>query len=45
MPPMTTMKMTNAVQSFTLNAASGLILSFCIEMSAPTLPVAPAVRK
>ena len=45
MPPIMTMKTTNAVQSFTLNAASGLIRSFCIEISAPTLPVAPAVRK
>ena len=44
-PPITTMKMTNAVQSVRLKAASGLIRSFCIEISAPTLPVAPAARK
>ena len=43
MPPMTVMKMTNAVQSFTLNAVSGEMRSFCRKMNAPTIAVPKAV--
>ena len=43
MPPITVMKITKAVQSLTLKAASGLIRSFCRKMSAPIMAVANAV--
>jgi hypothetical protein len=39
MPPMTVMKITNAVQSFTLKAVSGEIRNFCRKMSAPIMAV------
>ncbi len=43
MPPITVMKMTKAVQSFTLKAVSGEIRSFCRKISAPTMAVPSAV--
>ncbi len=43
MPPITVMKITNAVQSLTLKAASGEMRSFCKKISAPTMPVPNAV--
>ena len=43
MPPITTMKITKAVQSLTENAASGEIRSFCRKISAPTIAVTAAV--
>ena len=42
MPPMTTMKITNAVQSLTLKAASGETRIFCRAMMDPTMAVMPA---
>ena len=43
MPPITVMKMTKAVQSLTLKAASGEMRSFCRKISAPTMAVPSAV--
>ena len=43
MPPITTMKMTKAVKSLTLKAASGEMRSFCRKISAPTAAVSPPV--
>ena len=43
MPPITVMKITKAVQSLTLKAASGEMRSFCRKMSAPTMAVPNAV--
>ena len=40
---MTVMKITKAVQSFTLKAASGEILIFCRKINAPTMAVPNAV--
>jgi len=37
------MKITNAVQSLTLNAVSGEMRSFCRKMSAPIMAVPNAV--
>ena len=38
-PPMTAIKITKAVQSLTLKAASGEMRSFCREISAPAMAV------
>ena len=40
---MTTIKITKAVQSFTLKAASGDILNFCKNINAPITVVKPDV--
>ena len=42
MPPITTMKMTLAVQSITLKPASGEMRSLVRKTSAPTIPVPKA---
>ncbi len=39
MPPITVMKMTKAVQSFTLKAVSGEMRSFIRKISAPIMAV------
>ena len=41
---MTTIKITKAVQSFTLKAASGDILNFCKNINAPITVVKPDVN-
>ena len=38
MPPITTLKMMNTVQSEMLNEACGAMRSFCSVMSAPVIP-------